>query len=230
MTHNTEEPLRNRAVQVYNILKKHYPQGKGTLNFRSPLEILVATILSAQCTDARVNEVTRSLFKKYKTAEDYADANLQTLESEIRSTGFYHNKAKHIQESSRMLIEKFDGKVPNKMEDLLKLPGVARKTANIVLSNAYEIVEGIAVDTHVKRVSPRLGLTENKDPEKIEKDLMHIFPKEAWFPINYLLIQLGREVCVSRIPYCEKCPLNTICPSAFTFGKRNQRIKNNKPN
>lgn len=220
---NDGNTLRNRAVQVYNILRKYYPKGKVTLDFVNPLEIMVATILSAQCTDAKVNEVTKSLFKKYRTPKDYADTDINILEKEIRSTGFYHNKAKHIQEASKMIIKEFGGKVPDNMQDLLKLPGVARKTANIVLSNAYGIVEGIAVDTHVRRVTPRLGLTENSNPEKIEKDLMNVFPKEAWFPINYLLIQLGREICVSGIPYCEKCPLNTICHLAFTFGKRKSK-------
>ena len=150
---------------------------------------------------------------------------LETLEGEIRPTGFYRNKAKHIKASCTMIVQEFDGKVPDNMEDLLKLPGVARKTANIVLSNAYGRVEGIAVDTHVRRVSQRLGLTGNKDPDKIEKDLIRVFPKEAWFPINYLLIELGREICVAGIPYCEKCPLNRICPSAFTFGKRKQKSR-----
>jgi len=216
----SEESLRNRAEEVYKILRKHYPEAKVALNFTNPLELLVATMLSAQCTDAKVNEVTKSLFKKYKRPQDYAHADLEELEKDIRPTGFYHNKARHVQGACRMIVEDFGGKVPNNMEDLLKLPGVARKTANIVLSNAYGVVEGIAVDTHVRRVSQRLKLTENKDQDKIEKDLMGVFPKEAWFPINYLLIQLGREICVAGIPYCEKCPLNLICPSAFTLGER----------
>jgi len=219
------ESLKNRAEQVYKILRKHYPEAKVALNFTNPLELLVATILSAQCTDAKVNEVTKSLFKKYRTSKDYAYADLKELEKEIRSTGFYHNKAKHIQGACKMIVEDFGGKVPDKMDDLLKLPGVARKTANIVLSNAYGVVEGIAVDTHVRRVSQRLRLTENMDQDKIEKDLMGVFPKEAWFPINYLLIQLGREICVAAIPYCEKCPLNRICPSAFTFGERKSKSR-----
>lgn len=219
----TVDVLKNRAAQVYDILKKHYPRAKVALNFTNPLELLVATILAAQCTDARVNEVTASLFKKYKTPKDYADMDLETLEREIRPTGFYRNKAKHIKGACKMIVEEFGGKVPNNMEDMLKLPGVARKTANIVLSNAYGVIEGIAVDTHVKRVSPRLGLTGNKVPDKIEKDLMVVFPREVWFPINYLMIELGRETCVAGIPYCEKCPLNRLCPSAFTFGKRKQR-------
>jgi len=221
----SEEALKKRASQVYEILKEHYPNAKVALHSTNPLELLVATILSAQCTDARVNEVTKTLFKKYRTPQDYAYGPIEELEEEIRSTGFYHNKAKHIQAACKMIVEEFDGKVPDKMEDLLKLPGVARKTANIVLSNAYGIVEGIAVDTHVNRVSQRLGLTENKNPDKIEKDLMSIFPKDAWFPVNYLMIVLGREICVARRPYCEKCPLNRICPSAFTFGERKSKSR-----
>ncbi|MCJ7635805.1 endonuclease III [Candidatus Bathyarchaeota archaeon] len=220
MGEKTDASFWNRAVQVYEILKKEYPNVKVALNFTNPLEILVATILSAQCTDAKVNEVTKPLFKKYRTPRDYANADLQKLEKEIRPTGFYHNKAKHIQEACRMIVEDFGGKIPNNMEDLLKIPGVGRKTANIVLSNAYGIVDGIAVDTHVRRVSHRLGLTGNWDPNKIEKDLMKILPKTAWYLTNYLLIQLGRGICISGIPYCEKCPLNKICPSAFTFGRR----------
>jgi endonuclease-3 len=218
-----EKALRSRAEQVYDILKKHYPKTKVALNFTNPLELLVATMLSAQCTDAKVNEVTKSLFKKYRTPRDYAYADLGELEQDIRPTGFYHNKARHVQGACRMIVEDFGGKVPKNMDGLLKLPGVARKTANIVLSNAYGVVEGIAVDTHVRRVSQRLKLTENKDQDKIEKDLMRVFPKEAWFPINYLLIQLGREICVAGIPYCEECPLNRTCPSAFTFGERKTR-------
>jgi endonuclease-3 len=221
MTQESEESLRNRARQAHEILEKHYPYAKVALNFTNPLEILVATILSAQCTDAKVNEVTKSLFQKYRKLQDYAYGDLETLEREIRPTGFYHNKARHIQETCKMIIEELDGKVPNKMEDLLKLPGVARKTANIVLSNAYGIVEGIAVDTHVRRVSQRLRLTVNKNPDKIEKDLMKNFEKKTWFSINYLLIELGREICVARIPCCEKCPLDKLCPSAFSFGNVN---------
>ncbi len=220
MCEKTDASFRNRAVQVYEILKKEYPNVKVALNFTNPLEILVATILSAQCTDAKVNEVTKSLFKKYRTPRDYANADLQKLEQEIHPTGFYHNKAKHIQEACRMIVEDFDGKIPNNMEDLLKIPGVGRKTANIVLSNAYGIIDGIAVDTHVKRVSQRLGLTGNWDPNKIEKDLMKILPKTSWYPTNYLFIQFGRGICVAEIKKKKKCPLNKICPSAFTFGKR----------
>lgn len=217
----TDERQEERALEIYDELSKLYPDVKVGLTFKNPLEILVATILSAQCTDAKVNEITRTLFKKYLAPKDYAYGNLQELEKEIRSTGFYHNKARHIQGACRMIVEEF-GEVPHTMDELLRLPGVARKTANIVLSSAYGIVEGIAVDTHVRRLSQRLGLTEKTDPDKIEKDLMSIFPKDRWYPINYLMIQFGREICVARNPYCEKCPLNRMCHSAFTFGRRNQ--------
>ena len=175
----------------------------------------MATILSAQCTDKRVNIVTKSLFKKYKTAEDYANADLAELEQDIRSTGFYRNKAKNIKMSGRMLVEKFNSQVPRTMSELIELPGVARKTANIVLSNAYGIIEGIAVDTHVRRLSKRLGLTENKNPNKIEADLMLIVPKSHWKRITNLLIFHGRNVCMARKPKCNICSLNKICPSAF---------------
>lgn len=208
---------RARVSEIIHILKEYKPNAKIVLNFRNPLELLIATILSAQCTDKKVNEVTTILFTKYKTAEDYAKVDLSILEQDIRLTGFYHNKAKYIKMSCAMMVAKFNGKVPNTMEGLLTLPGVARKTANIVLSNAYGIIEGIAVDTHVKRVSMRLALTKNDNPNKIENDLVRVVPKEAWFPFNYLLIELGREICVAGIPHCEKCPLNRLCPSAFIF-------------
>jgi endonuclease-3 len=175
----------------------------------------VATILSAQATDKQVNVVTKSLFKKYKTAKDYADADLSELEQDIRSTGFYRNKAKHLKNAAKLLVEKYDGKVPRTMDKLVELQGVARKTANIVLSNAFGIIAGIAVDTHVKRLSQRLGLTENKNPDKIEKDLMDIFPKIQWEKITNLLIFHGRNVCMARKPNCKECTLNKICPSAF---------------
>jgi endonuclease-3 len=217
-----------RAQIVFKILKEHYPHAHVALEFENPLEILVATILSAQCTDARVNMVTKLLFKKYRTAEDYANADRRELEADIRPTGFYHNKARYVQEASKIIVEEYGGKVPRRMEDLLRLPGVARKTANIVLSNGFGVVEGIAVDTHVKRVAKRLGLTANTDPDKIEKDLMKVVAREEWFPANYLLIELGRNVCVAGIPYCEKCPLNKICPSAFKLGERKPKAIGSK--
>jgi len=208
---------RVRVLKIIELLEKEYPKAKTALNYTSPLEILVATILSAQCTDKRVNVVTKSLFKKYKTAEDYANADLGELEEAVRSTGFYRNKAKNIKRSGRMLVEKFDSQVPETMNELLELPGVARKTANIVLSNAYGVIEGIAVDTHVRRLSKRLGLTENRNPNKIEADLMEIVPKSHWKRITDLLIFHGRNVCMARKPKCGSCSLNQLCPSAFTF-------------
>jgi len=204
-----------RVLKIIELLEKKYPDAKTALNYSNPLEILVTTILSAQCTDKRVNIVTKTLFKKYKTAEDYANADLAELEEDIRSTGFYRNKAKNIKNTGRMLVEKYDSQVPRTMEELIELPGVARKTANIVLSNAYGVIVGIAVDTHVRRLSKRLGLTENTDPNKIEADLMAIVPKSQWKRITNLLIFHGRNVCMARKPKCSICTLNKLCPSAF---------------
>lgn len=194
-------------------LKKHYPDVKKTaLTFSNPLEILVATILSAQCTDERVNKITPLLFAKYKKASDYAAADIKVFEQEIRSAGFYHNKAKNIIESSKIIDEKYSGKVPDTMERLLTLPGVARKTANIVLGNAFSKIFGIAVDTHVKRLSFRLGLSKNNSPEKIEQDLMKIFSKDNWFALSNLLIEHGRKICNAKKPYCKNCFLRELCP------------------
>jgi len=215
METETELGKRTRVMKIIELLEKEYPKAKTALHYASPIEILVATMLSAQCTDKRVNIVTKSLFKKYRTAEDYANADLAELEQDIRSTGFYRNKAKNIKRSGRMLVEKFNSQVPRTMDELLELPGVARKTANIVLSNAYGIIVGIAVDTHVRRLSKRLGLTENKNPNKIEADLMLIVPKSHWKRITDLLIFHGRNVCMARKPKCNICSLNKICPSAF---------------
>ncbi len=209
---------KDKAEETYILLQTEYPQAKIALNFTNPLELLVATILSAQCTDERVNKVTATLFEKYRTAEDYASADIVELEREVRSTGYFHVKARTLKECCRMLVEKFGSNVPKTMDELVQLPGVARKTANIVLSNAYGIIEGIAVDTHVRRVSQRIGLTKNNDPEKIEKDLMKAFPHEKWYSVNYLLINHGRKVCTAKRPKCNICILNTICASAFTFG------------
>jgi len=206
-----------RITRIIKLLEKEFPDAKIALHYTNPLELLIATILSAQCTDERVNIVTKTLFEKYRKAKDYADAGLKELEQDIKSTGFYHNKARNIKKCCKMLVEKFDSHVPRTMAEMLELPGVARKTANIVLQNAYGVVEGIAIDTHVRRVSARLGLTENEDPGKIEQDLMRIVPKDKWMRIADLLIFLGRRVCVARKPKCEACVLNRICPSAFTF-------------
>ena len=209
--------LNQRTEKIIEFLEKQYPNAKTALNYSNPLEILVATMLSAQTTDVRVNIVTQSLFKKYHTAEDYADADLKELEQDIHSTGFYHNKARNLKKCCRLLVEKFNSQVPKTMEELIELPGVARKTANIVLYNAYGTIVGIAVDTHVRRLSERLGLTAQKDQDKIEQDLMQITPKDKWMKLTDLLIFHGRQVCIAKKPKCEICVLNKICPSAFTF-------------
>ena len=209
---------RQRALKVIELLEKEHPDAKIALNYSNPIELLVATILSAQCTDERVNIVTKTLFKKYSKAEDFANVDVKELEQYIKSTGFYHNKAKNIKGASRLLVEKYNSRVPCTMDELLELPGVARKTANIVLFNACGIVVGIAVDTHVRRLAQRLGLTENDDPNKIEKDLMNIVPNESWMRITDLLIFHGRRICTAKKPRCVMCVLNKICPSAFTFG------------
>lgn len=208
---------KQRATKILEILQKQYPDAKTALNFTTPLELLVATMLSAQTTDVRVNMVTQTLFKKYQTAENYAKANTQELESDIRSTGFYHNKARNLKKCCQLLVVKFHGQVPKTMSELIELPGVARKTANIVLYNAYGITSGIAVDTHVLRLSKRLGLTANSDQNKVEQDLMAIVPKDKWMPLTDLLIFHGRQVCDAKKPRCDNCVLNQICPSAFTF-------------
>ena len=207
-----------RVAKVIESLEKQYPEAKTALNYSNPLEMLVATMLSAQTTDVRVNIVTQKLFKKYRTPEDYANADLKELEQDIRSTGFYHNKARNLQKCCQMLVEKFHSQVPKTMEELVELPGVARKTANIVLNNSYGIIGGIAVDTHVHRVSQRLGLSENEDAAKIEQDLMKITPKEKWMKLTDLMIFHGRQVCIARKPKCDICVLNKICPCAFEFG------------
>lgn len=206
-----------KVLKIIELLEGVYSNAKIALNYSNPLELLIATILSAQCTDERVNIVTKTLFQKYKKPEDYANANLEELEKDIRSTGFYRNKAKHIKKSCQILRERFNSEVPNSMKELFELPGVARKTANIVLSNAYGIDEGIAVDTHTQRVAKRLGLTENEDPNKIENDLMKITPKTKWKKITELFIFHGRKICSAKKPKCELCVLNKLCPSAFTF-------------
>ncbi len=208
----------DNAGEIIALLKKEYPDVKIALDFSNPLELLVATILSAQSTDKQINKVTKTLFTKYRTPHDYMKTTQGELEKDIYSTGFYRNKAKNIKKMCEILVEKFNSKVPYTMEDLITLPGVARKTANIVLSGAFGKIEGIAVDTHVKRLSARLGLSANTDPEKIEKDLMKIIPKNGWDIFALLLIQHGRQVCDAKKPKCEVCVLNKLCQSAFTFG------------
>lgn len=201
------------ASEIYKILKKRYSKASIVLRYKNPLELLIATMLSAQCTDKRVNMVTESLFKKYRDAADYASADIGEFEREIRSTGFYRNKAKNVIAAARMIVSEFGGKVPADMESLIRLPGVARKTANIVLYNAFNITAGIAVDTHVGRVSQRLGLSDNTDPGKIEQDLMHQLDRSAWGPFTYVLVEHGRAVCDAKKPRCPECPVNHLCPS-----------------
>jgi len=196
-------------------LKEAYPDARTELNWEDPLQLLVATILSAQSTDVRVNQVTTGLFEKYRTAEDYAEAELELLEEEIRSVGFFRNKARSIKGMARALVEEHEGEVPRTMEELVLLPGVGRKTANVVLGNAFSVNEGVVVDTHVRRVSSRLGLTKHHDPEKIERDLLSIVPEEERALFSHLLIFHGRRVCKSRKPDCPGCVLNHICPSAM---------------
>jgi endonuclease-3 len=204
---------KTRAKEIIRRLKKEYPHARTALQFTTPIQMLVATMLSAQCTDERVNKVTPRLFEKYRAAGDFAKASLRELEASIHSTGFYHNKAKNIMAAARMISEKFSGRVPDTMEGLLSLPGVARKTANVVLQNAFGKVEGIVVDTHVRRLSQRLGLSKEDDPEKIEKQLMAVLPLEEWGAVSYLLIEHGRKVCQAKKPDHEGCVLKAVCPS-----------------
>jgi len=205
--------IREKTLEIIRRLKKEYPEPKTALNFRNPFELLVATVLSAQTTDALVNKVTENLFKKYRTVKDYANAPLETLQDDVRSVNFYKTKTKNIQAAAKMIAEKFNSRVPKTMDELISLPGVARKTANIILSGAYGINEGIAVDTHVKRLSFRLGLTKNEDPVKIETDLLGLTPKEEWGNLSHLLIFHGRKICQARKPLHRECVLYDICPS-----------------
>lgn len=209
-------PAKERADKVFAFLEKEYPEAKAALNFNSPFELLIATILSAQCTDARVNMVTPSLFRKYPSPKSFAEADRRELEIEIKSTGFFRQKAKSVISCSKAIVENFGGEVPRTMEQLLTLDGVGRKTANVVLGNAFGI-PGIAVDTHVSRLSQRLGFSAKEDPTKIEFDLMDLFPPASWMLLCHLLMSHGRKVCSARLPKCETCLVNELCPSAFTF-------------
>ncbi|MGB9905749.1 MAG: endonuclease III [Candidatus Saccharicenans sp.] len=213
------EERQKRVREITKLLRKEYPQVRTALNYRTPFELLVATILAAQCTDERVNKVTPGLFQKYPTIESLARARQEELENDIRSTGFFRNKARNIIALSKKLVEDYQGKVPDSMEELVKLPGVARKTANIVLSSAFRKAEGIAVDTHVRRLSERLGLSRQHDPDKIERDLMEIVPREDWLDFNFLLVDHGRKVCQARKPLCPRCVIKPLCPSFEKFSK-----------
>lgn len=211
----TDQEEKQRTRAIIRRLKREYPDARCSLNFSNPLELLVATILSAQCTDERVNIVTADLFRKYRAPEDYLKVAQEELEQDIRSTGFYRNKAKAIQGACRLISEQHAGRVPDRLEDLLLLPGVARKTANVVLGNAFGIASGVAVDTHVQRLSRRLGLSEETQPEKIERDLMELVPKKEWIEFSHLLIYHGRKVCKARNPQCDNCVVEPLCPSSF---------------
>ena len=209
------DELKTRTRDVIRRLKRVYPDAKCSLNHSNPFELLVATILSAQCTDERVNIVTADLFRKYKKPEDYLKVSPRELEKDIQSTGFFRNKTKSIQGTSKMLAEQYGGTVPHTMDELLELPGVARKTANVVLGNAFEIKSGVVVDTHVTRLSHRLGFTQQKTAEKIEQDLVLIVPKKDWVIFSHLLIAHGRKTCKARNPLCDQCPVEKQCPSSF---------------
>ena len=204
---------RERAARIVATLRELYPDAKCSLDFTTPLELLVATVLSAQCTDERVNAVTKRLFQQYRSAADYAHADPETLEQDIKQTGFYRNKAKHLRETGQLLVERYGGEVPRTMAELIELPGVARKTANVVMGNAYGIVEGVVVDTHVGRLARRLGLTTSEDPVKVEQELMALLPQRDWLDLSHLLIYHGRAVCQARKPLCETCALAPLCPT-----------------
>jgi endonuclease-3 len=212
-------PIPGSPEQVQAILaelRRLYPDAACSLNFSNPLELLVATQLSAQCTDERVNAVTEQLFKKYRSVEDFATVSQEELEQDIRPTGFYRNKAKNIRAACQRILSEYGGEVPRTMEGMLSLPGVARKTANVVLGNAFGIIEGVVVDTHVGRIVRRFGWTTSEDPVKVEQDLMRIIPQKDWLDLSHLLIFHGRAICHARKPLCEQCSLVPYCPSAFS--------------
>lgn len=214
----TAEPFeekKKRAKKILSLLKKEYPGARPELHYSNPLELLVATILSAQCTDQRVNQVTETLFKKYRSCKDYLSVSQEQLEQEIRPTGFFKNKTKSIRGACKMIEERYGGSIPQTMEEILELPGVARKTANIVLAHAFGVIEGIAVDTHVKRLAQRLDLSQNSDPVKIETDLCSLTPKKDWALFSDILILHGRRVCFARKPAHDRCAVRELCPSRY---------------
>ena len=213
----SKRALRARVEQIIALLRATYPEAECALVHRNAWELLVSTILSAQCTDKRVNMVTPALFARFPTVEAFASASREDLETAIRSTGFFRNKAKNIQGAAHVMLEKFGGAVPESMAELLELPGVARKTANVVLGVAFQVADGVVVDTHVSRLSQRMKLTREKDPTKIERDLMQVVPQADWIDIGHLLIHHGRALCTARKPACSECPLQDICPSAAIY-------------
>ncbi len=217
---NSRSSLKQRAPEVMRLLKEEYPEATVALRFSSPLECLIAVMLSAQSTDKKVNEVTEPLFKKYRTPEDWLRVPEEQLRRELKPTGFFNQKTRSVRAACQMIIEEFDGVVPDSMAELIRLPGVARKTANIVLGNSYpekaatDPDRGIAVDTHVRRVSQRLGFTKQQDPDKIERDLMKVIPSDEWFSFSYVFIEHGRAICKAPTPKCELCPVSHLCPSS----------------
>ena len=204
---------KKQAIEIIEKLKEYYPDAKCSLDFTTPFELLIAVMLSAQCTDDRVNKTTPNIFSKYNTPEDFANMDLSLLETLIHPCGFYKNKAKNIKLTSQILIEKYNSKVPQTMEELIALPGVGRKTANVVMLEAFNNPQGVAVDTHCKRISNKIGFSKEKEPEKIEKDILKLFSKEYYYDLNHILIWHGRKICTARNPTCEKCPISQLCNS-----------------
>ena len=202
---------KKEAIEIIKILKEYYPEATCSLDFTTPFEMMVAVMLSAQCTDERVNKTTPSLFGKYNTPQKMSQIKIEELEKIIHPCGFYKNKAKNIIAASKMLLEKYDGNVPQTMEELIKIPGVGRKSANVIMLEAFENPQGIAIDTHAKRISNKIGFSKQKDPEKIEKDLLKIIPKEYYYDVNHLLVWHGRKTCIARKPKCEDCPIKEYC-------------------
>lgn len=216
---------KKRAMAILSLLKKRYPVPETMLLHKNPWELLVATVLAAQCTDARVNTITPGLFQRWPGPAELANATQEELESVIRPTGFYHSKARNLLGAAKRVAEVFGGEVPSTMEELITLPGVARKTANVVLWGGFGINEGLAVDTHVKRLSFRLGLTKNTDPVKVEKDLLKLFPQEEWGDVNHRLVWFGRDVCQARSPSCESCEFDELCPKSGVKNVSSENVK-----
>lgn len=214
MPRESLDSKKSRARRILRLLRRRYPNAKCALNFENVHQLMVATILSAQCTDQRVNLVTKDLFQKYPSIRDFADANITELENDVRSTGFFRNKAKSIQRSAQQLLEEYGGEIPKTIDQLTQLAGVGRKTASVILGTGYGIAEGIVVDTHVSRISRLLGFTRRNEAVKIEQELMQIIPKKDWIDFSHLLIHHGRAICIARRPRCPECPLKKLCPSA----------------
>ena len=202
---------KEKAIKIIEILKDYYPDAKCSLDFTTPFQMLVSVVLSAQCTDERVNKTTPSIFSKYPTVYDFNNMDISTLEELIHPCGFYKNKAKNLKAAAKMIVEKYNGEVPDNMEDLINIPGVGRKSANVIMLEAFHNPQGIAVDTHAKRISNRVGFSKESDPLKIEQDLLKLFPKKYYYDVNHLLVWHGRNTCIARNPKCESCPISNIC-------------------